>query len=408
MSISQTSLAFTAPAWGADPSSAAITILNSGDGTLGNLAASISFFGSVSGWLTATLSNSTAPATLTVAAKTTRPGSIAAILLAPGTYNATINLSASSAAPVQLPVTLHLTDPSPPTLEPPTVAGSTITLRWSYDWPPSGLSSTADAIEVQESTTSATAGFVKLVSVLRSSDATSYVLNRPAATTYYYRVRANTVTGNTGFSQAYPAHVTTTVLTATRFRNNAVWPVISLRIDGTEQFTPGYGILPGNYYEKSLTPGAHNYAASTGFVNEDGSLFTLYNYANAFSQPSASVQNVDINNATINQLLTVFATTGTWCGFYTDPNSAIPFADRCFRFTSGGSFTLYDIINGSTVTLASGTYSLTRYDPGLITFRVQYAGGGPSFTGSLVELSYYFGMTNGPTPYAIQYVYKGP
>jgi hypothetical protein len=80
--LASTSLTFNATAGGADPASQPITVSNSGGGALTGLSVGTITYGSGSGWLTATLDQATAPATLTVHAATGA--------LAPGSYTATI------------------------------------------------------------------------------------------------------------------------------------------------------------------------------------------------------------------------------------------------------------------------------------------------------------------------------
>ncbi|MEK7667730.1 MAG: Ig-like domain-containing protein [Gemmatimonadota bacterium] len=94
-------LSFTAPAGGANPPDQTVAVTNVGAGPLGSLTVSAVQYGSgqPTGWLSATLSNSSAPATLTIQVTT---GS-----LTPGTYTANVPLVSPQAAnsPQNLPVT---------------------------------------------------------------------------------------------------------------------------------------------------------------------------------------------------------------------------------------------------------------------------------------------------------------
>jgi uncharacterized repeat protein (TIGR02543 family) len=82
-------LVFTALNGAASPASQTVAVSNAGGGTLGGLSRSISY-GSGSGWLTASLDTTTAPATLTVSPST---GSLAG-----GSYTATITVASGSAS----------------------------------------------------------------------------------------------------------------------------------------------------------------------------------------------------------------------------------------------------------------------------------------------------------------------
>ncbi len=88
ISLSPTSLSFSATAGGANPASKNVTVSNSGGGTLAVPTTSISY-SQGSGWLTVTESGSSAPYTLVTQPAT---GSLAA-----GTYNATVSVASSGA-----------------------------------------------------------------------------------------------------------------------------------------------------------------------------------------------------------------------------------------------------------------------------------------------------------------------
>jgi hypothetical protein len=109
ISLSPASLTFTATQGGANPASQAVTITNSGDGTLSGLnIGSISYGPGAADWLQApVLSNTTAPATLTLQPVT---GSLAA-----GTYTATVPVQSAVASnsPQSVTVTFTVTAPAP-------------------------------------------------------------------------------------------------------------------------------------------------------------------------------------------------------------------------------------------------------------------------------------------------------
>ena len=101
--LASTSLTFNATAGGADPASQTIAVTNGGGGSLTGLVAGSVTYGSGTGWLTATLDVTTAPATLTVHAAT---GALAA-----GSYTATIPVTSpvASNSPRTVSVTFAVT-----------------------------------------------------------------------------------------------------------------------------------------------------------------------------------------------------------------------------------------------------------------------------------------------------------
>ncbi|HZS60225.1 MAG TPA: hypothetical protein VFA43_13200 [Gemmatimonadaceae bacterium] len=89
--LATTTIVFGAQLAGGNPTAQTVNVTNSGTGTLSGLAlGTITYAGGGSGWLNATLSTTSAPATITLNATT---GS-----LAQGTYTATIPVNASSAS----------------------------------------------------------------------------------------------------------------------------------------------------------------------------------------------------------------------------------------------------------------------------------------------------------------------
>ncbi len=91
ISVSPGTATFAATSGGSDPASQAIAVTNTGGGTLTGLnVTSIGYTGGATGWMTATLSSTTGPATLTL-----QP--VVGNLLG-GTYRATVRLGAPGAA----------------------------------------------------------------------------------------------------------------------------------------------------------------------------------------------------------------------------------------------------------------------------------------------------------------------
>jgi hypothetical protein len=110
IALSSSSRSFTALQGGAAPAAQTVSITNAGEGTLSGLSTSVSYpEGQPGGWLSATLSGTTAPSTLTLAAD---PGSLAA-----GAYAATVTIASEVAGNGPETVTASLTVALPPDIK---------------------------------------------------------------------------------------------------------------------------------------------------------------------------------------------------------------------------------------------------------------------------------------------------
>ena len=189
----------------------------------------------------------------------------------------------------------------------------------------------------------------------------------------------------------------------TRFSNNASYPVISLVVDGWEQFPVGpLGIQDGSYYELTGVPaGQHTWTAVTGFWDDWGNRHAMYTYTGSYSQPSIGSLYVSIPDMTIQNLLSVPpANLGYWEGYYFDAYGSCWTA--AFKFKQDGTYTLFN----ANKQIDSGTYSLVQREP--VIFSVKFhVSGSQSKDGLLIETHGQFFMQNGPTSWPkITYVYK--
>jgi titin len=283
--------------------------------------------------------------------------------------------------------------PGPTNLTATTVSSTQINLAWV------DRSGTETGFEIERCSGVNCTGFALFTTV--GANVTSYQnLGLVNGTSYTYRVRAYTATAKSNYSNTATA-VAGTVISTTRFQNNAVWAVISLIIDGVQRITvPGTGIAPGNYFELPLTPGTHQSDGATGYW-DGNSRFEVYTYSGPFTQVAGVTGTITFEDPTIAQILTNFKTSRLWDGEYWDSNYNLHVAG--FRFYSGGTCRLYD--DGIQATTC--TFSLVSYSPGFITFRVRYANG-QQFDGTLDELGGYFFMNNGPASWrTIQYTNSG-
>lgn len=107
--LSRSSVAIAAQANGALPSVQTVSITNNGGGSVQGLApGTITYSAGATGWLTATLTSTVAPSTLSLTATTTA--------LAVGTYTATVPLTSTTAgvSPLSLTVTYSVTSTAAP------------------------------------------------------------------------------------------------------------------------------------------------------------------------------------------------------------------------------------------------------------------------------------------------------
>jgi hypothetical protein len=220
------------------------------------------------------------------------------------------------------------------------------------------------------------------------------------------------------FDRTNPAYVyeSTTSCTATAvipsppssgityFYNDSSYPVISLIIDGWEQFpVRPLVILPGAYYElDGVQSGSHSWTAITGSWDDWGQRFSMYNYSGIFTQPSSGSFIVHIPDMTIQDLLSVPpANLGYWEGYYYDAYGSC--WTTAFKFKQDGTFTFYNANNA----VDSGTYSLIQREPGIFSTKFHVNSSKQNVDGLLVETQGQFFMKNGPPSWqTITYVYK--
>ena len=274
------------------------------------------------------------------------------------------------------------------------VSSDRILLTWTNN-------SSCDGYDVYESIDGGP--FLLVGSVLEGNLPGAYVENLPPGDTYAYQVVPYNSFGPAQLTESPFSNTVdppaATSNTLARFNNNSVYPVISLQIDGVEQFpSQPMGIPPGAYFQVELPPGSHTYRAATGFWS-GGWRTEMYTYQSTFTQTSNITVQIPFNNPTIAQILTRFGTSGYYTGDYwvgTLPHSA------AFRFYNNGTYTFYR----DGLAQGGGTYGMTSYTGNFqLTFQVS---GYQNETGTMDERSSSFYMKNGPPDWpTIQYTYDG-
>ncbi len=205
--------------------------------------------------------------------------------------------------------------------------------------------------------------------------------------------RTSTTTPTTPTNPPPPPAGSTTL----RLVNNTQYNIVSLTLNGSEQFTPGSGVLSGSTVNLGTTAGNKTLVAGLGFVLPDGSRDIWFTFTRSINVTSGQTNTQTFARITVGQLLTMGAASTTWNGTFFDDNGA-PRAAR-FVFSSNGSWQFFvdGVANGSgTLTEVSWPNSSPT-----VTFRI-------NSTLPAITISHPFGsffFRNGPPSFPIiQYV----
>ena len=184
------SLAFTATQGGTNPASKNVQVTNTGGGTLSGLAVSVIYpGGEPAGWLSTSLSGTSAPATVTVNATV---GSLAA-----GTYSATVRIASGVAAnsPQLVDVSFVVQPPAPPGAPSGLTATAMSTGRIDLAW--DAAPGVVSGYRIERRTGS---GAFALVATVGAGTRTYQDTGLEAGTQYGYRVQACNGSGCSPFS----------------------------------------------------------------------------------------------------------------------------------------------------------------------------------------------------------------
>jgi len=352
IAVSSTAITFSATQGRGDPAVQTISITNGGGGTLTGLSTRITYSGSSSGWLEASLAQPTAPTTLTL--KATTAG------LASDTYQAVVAVLSTSVAngPLSLAVEFVVGSPAlrAPALQSATVSGTQVTLSWTFSWP-SALGGN-DEYELEKSSSSAS-GFALVgsyectTSACRQNPFTATRTESPG--TYYYRVRARTGVGTSGYSQVQSAVVAAASIT--RFVNSSVYSLVSIRVDEREYITAsGNAVDPGGSMDVSVAPGSHQYRIANGTFQGDSSFVEMYVSQGSYSQPSGSTYSITFQDPSLAQILSNFQQSWIWTSEAARDCSTQAYQYR-FTFRSNGTYDLAEYSTTAWTVIHKGGYS---------------------------------------------------
>ncbi len=181
--LSTPSVSFSATAGQASPAAQTVQVTNTGQGRLTGLSGVVTYAaGQPTGWLTAALSGTTAPATLTL---TANPGELPA-----GTYNATVTIRSSAAGieekAVQVTFTVAPAPAAPTDLKVTGSGGFPLSLTWTDN------SSNESEFRIERKSST---GEYSQIAVVESSRTAYFDPSLTTRDTYTYRVRACTAAG---------------------------------------------------------------------------------------------------------------------------------------------------------------------------------------------------------------------
>jgi hypothetical protein len=211
---------------------------------------------------------------------------------------------------------------------------------------------------------------------------------------FYFRIDAFNAAGSSPRTAEVKVQ-TLSNTTAARFVNNTSHPIIFLEVDGEQHFPISpYGILPGSYYEVTLSPGSHSFLARNGFWQSTYQRFEMYEWYGSFDVSSGSILTLTFQDPSIEQLMTNFSSSAYWEGFFWS-GSPVMYHSSGFCFYSNGKFRYYK----DNVQQYTGTYTLLSRGELFISFRT--VGGTNIYDGSLYEQFGRFDMYNGPSDWQL-------
>jgi fibronectin type 3 domain-containing protein len=344
--LSRPDAAFAAPAGGADPAPTQIQITNGGGGTVTGLAATVSYpTGQPQGWLDVRLSDTTAPAALTLSAST---GSLPS-----GTHSAMVRIVSPTAtnSPVDVPVTFAIADSPPvaPTgLQATAVSGTQIALNWT--------ASAGPAVARYRIERRAGIGEFAVIDSVAGGVVSYQDTGLAPATSYTYRVQACNSAGCSPYSDvaaattpqvppgspvdlvAHAAAATRIDLAWTASTGAVLWYRIERR-SGSAAFAVIDSVAGGvtSYQDQTVAAGTH-YTFRVAACNAAG--------CSAYSNEASATTGEVAPGAPTN--LNAAAASATRIDLTWEAGSGSVASYRIERSTAGGAYAVVDSVAGGT------------------------------------------------------------
>jgi uncharacterized membrane protein len=359
--LSSASLSFSATTGGNDPAAQTVSVSNLGTGSLSGLSASISY-SSGSGWLTASLDTTTAPATLTVQAIT---GSLTA-----GSYGATISIASSVAAnsPRTISIAFSLQNP-------PSISLSSSSLNFAAV--PSGSNPSSQTVQITNGGGQSLSGLSSSVSYASGSGWLTAMLD---TTTAPATLTVKALTGSL-VAGSYSA----TIAVASSLAANSPR---SIAVSFTLSYLPQISLSASSVSFSAVTGGQSPATQTVSVTNVGGGSLSGLSASVSYSSGSGWL-SASLNTATAPATLTVQATTGSLtAGSYTANVSIASSAAINTPQTLAVSFTVQaqPIISLSSTSLAFAAAS-GGSNPAAQTVQITN-GGGSVLSGLSASVSY--------------------
>lgn len=183
---------------------------------------------------------------------------------------------------------------------------------------------------------------------------------------------------------------TNLIINPTRLRivNQTQYDMVSLVVDGIQQFAPGTGILVGNSGDMLVQPGQHTIVVGIGGADANGNPEVWFGFQRTVNVAAGETSIQTFAPVSLGFLMTRGAPTRDWLGTYTDANGAPHSA--LLRFTSSGAWSLFD----DGVFVGSGFASLSSWPARALEIRFRLVAGGPEAVMAFPFGSFF--LRNGP------------
>lgn len=368
--LSSGNRSFSATQGGANPAAQTVGVTNGGGGTLSGLSATVSYT-TGSGWLSATLSTTTAPSTLTIRPTT---GSLAA-----GTYTATVSVASAVASNSPQTVSVTFTVAAQPTI---VVAPASL----SFTAPQGGASPAAQTVAVTNGTEGTLSGLSATVSYTTGSGWLNATLNTTTA--------PSTLTVQPATGSLAAGTYTATVSVASAVASNSPRTVgVTFTIAPPP---PSIVVTPASRSFSATQGGANPAAQTVAVTNGGGGTLSGLSVSVSYSGSGGGWLNATLNTTTAPSTLTLQPTTGSLvAGTYNATVSVESGVASNSPRTVSVTFTVAVPPPSIVLTPTSRSFTATTGGPNPATQTVAVTnGGGGTLSGLNESVTYTAGQPN--------------